>query len=97
MELNHILISPVSTEKSTAAQARRVYTFMVHPKANKIQVTQAVETLYGVTVDHVNVISVQKKFRTSGRRTITKRPLGRKALVTLAPKQTLDFNKMKLK
>ena len=97
MELTNVLISPVVTEKSTSAQAMQKYTFMVRLGSNKIQVKNAVEKAYGVKVKDVNIIPVLKKIRLAGRgRPITKRRIGRKAVVTLAPKQSLDFNKIKV-
>ncbi len=97
MDLTHVLLSSVVTEKSTAAQANRQYVFLIHPDANKIEVKQAVETAYGVKVQSVNTIPVLKKVRLVGRsRSITKRPNGKKAIITLAPKQSLDANKIKV-
>lgn len=96
MELTNVLISPLVTEKSTGAQALQKYTFMVHLNANKVEVRNAVEKAYGVKVKNVNIIPVLKKTRMAGRgRTITKRHNGKKAIVTLAPKQSIDFNKIK--
>lgn len=96
MELTKVLQSPVVTEKSTTAQANQKYTFLVHPRSNKILVKQAVELFYGVKVKQVRVIPVLKKTRMAGRgRTITKRHSAKKAIVTLAPKDAIDFNKIK--
>lgn len=96
MEVTNVLKSPVVTEKSTKAQEGRKYTFLIHLKANKIEVRNAVEKMYGVKVDSVNIIPVAKKVRLVGRgREITKRHNAKKAIVTLMPKQTLDFNKIK--
>lgn len=96
MELTNVLQSPVVTEKSSVAQASQKYVFMVHPAANKILVRQAVEKAYGVKVKGVNIIPVLRKVRMVGRgRKITKRLAGKKAIVTLAPKQSIDFNKIK--
>ena len=96
MDLTKVLLSPVVTEKSTRIQENRKYTFLVHLKANKIEIAQAVEDAYGAKVDSVNIVPVLKKIRLVGRgREITKRPAARKAIVTLKPKQTLDFNKIK--
>jgi large subunit ribosomal protein L23 len=97
MELSHVLITPVVTEKSTKAQAQRKYTFLVHLKANKQEVQGAIEKAYGVEVESVNIIPVLAKARLAGRgRHITKRPQARKAIVTLMPKQSIDFNKIKV-
>ena len=75
MELTKVLQAPVVTEKSTTAQANQKYTFLVHPKSNKILVKQAVEAFYGVKVKQVRVIPVLKTTRMAGRgRTITQHP-----------------------
>jgi large subunit ribosomal protein L23 len=96
MEITQVLLAPVVTEKSTNSQTLNKYTFMVHLKATKVDVRNAVEKAYGVKVTSVNTIPVLKKVRMAGRnRQITKRHTGRKVLVTLAPKQSIDFNKVK--
>lgn len=96
MNLSQVLISPIVTEKSTTAQTGRKYSFLVHLDANKVMVKQAVRDAYGVKVDSVNIIPIQKKVRLAGRRrTITKRHQGKKAIVTLAKKESIDFNKVK--
>jgi large subunit ribosomal protein L23 len=96
MELSNVLISPVVTEKSSGSQAQRKYTFLVHLDADKVRIRKAVESSYGVDVVSVNIIPIRKKVRVSGRtKHITRRHTARKAIVTLKPKQTLDFNKVK--
>ena len=96
MELSEVLISPVVTEKSSGSQAQRKYTFLVHLKADKIRIRKAVENAYGVDVESVNIVPVRKKIRLVGRtKHVTKRHTSRKAIVTLKPKQILDFNKVK--
>ncbi|MBN1258625.1 50S ribosomal protein L23 [Candidatus Peregrinibacteria bacterium] len=96
MDITYVLKSPVVTEKSVKAQTGRKYTFLVHQDATKLDVARAVQKAYGVAVDSVNIVSVRKKARVAGRgREITKRHTGRKAIVTLKTKQSLDFNKFK--
>ena len=96
MDLTNVLKTQLVTEKSVAAQSGGKYTFLVHEDATKLDVTHAVEKAYGVNVTSVNIIPVRKKVRMAGRgRAVTKRHLGRKAIITLAPKQTLDVNKLK--
>ena len=96
MQIENVLLSPVVTEKSSASQASRKYVFRVAGDSNKIEITRAVEKLYGVKVESVNVMSVRKKVRLAGRgREMTKRPASKKAIITLKPKQTIDFNKIK--
>jgi len=96
MELTNVLLSPVVTEKSVSSQASKKYTFLVHLDTNKVEIAHAVEQAYGVTVESVNIIPVQKKVRKAGRnRIITKRQASKKAIVTIDPKQTIDFSKVK--
>ncbi len=96
MEFSQVLIAPVVTEKSTKAQASRKYTFLVHLDANKKDVQHAVESAYGVEVTLVRMMPVLPKTRAAGKGRITKRSAGLKAIVTLAPKQSIDFNKIKI-
>ncbi len=97
MDLTKVLKSPVTTEKSNNAQILKKYTFLVHLNTNKVEIQNAVEKTYGVKVKSVNIIRVLKKVRMAGRgREITKRHNGKKAIVTLMPKNSIDFNKIKL-
>lgn len=96
MELTNVLLSPVVTEKSVNSQTSKKYTFLVHLDTNKVEIAHAVEKAYGVNVKSVNIIPVQKKVRLAGRgRQITKRHAAKKAVVTIGPKQTIDFSKVK--
>ncbi len=98
MKFVHILLSPVVTEKSNAKQAKHVYTFLVHNKANKIEVAQAVAQAYGVTVKKVTIMNIRAKERLAGKgKLITKRHPGRKAFVTIDSKQSIDVNKFSKK
>lgn len=96
MELTHILLAPVITEKSSRNQEKGKYTFRVHQDSNKIQVAKAVKATYGVDVDSVRVLNIQRKYRLVGRgKERTKRLASKRAFVTLKPNQTIDFNKVK--
>ena len=96
MDYHHILIAPVVTEKSTHAQAKKKYTFIVNAKANKIEIGQAIHTAYGVDIQSVRIIPVRGKVRLAGRgRVVTKRPNRKKAIITLSGKGSIDFNKIK--
>ena len=90
VEPNHILISPVVSEKSYHQIADRRYTFKVHPDAHRTQVRQAVEQLFGVKVERVNIVTVKAKPK---RRGLTKgaRPGWKKAIVQLHEGQTIDI------
>ena len=52
---NEILLEPVVSEKSYSALADRKYTFKVHQDAHKTQIRQAVEQLFDVKVERVNI------------------------------------------
>jgi large subunit ribosomal protein L23 len=79
---NQVLIAPVVSEKSYSLITDRKYTFRVHKDAHKTQVRQAVEELFGVEVQNVNMLKVQSKPK---RRGVTKgrRPGWKKAIVQL--------------
>ncbi len=63
-----IIIAPVITEKSMSGIADKKYTFKVARDANKIEIAQAVETLFkGAKVAKVNTISVRGKEKRMGR------------------------------
>jgi large subunit ribosomal protein L23 len=66
LDASQILIAPVVSEKSYAGLADRTYTFKVHPDAHKTQVRQAVEELFGVKVERVNIVKVQAKPKRRG-------------------------------
>ena len=90
-----ILIKPIITEKMTdLGEKLNRYGFIVHREANKIQVKQAVEELYGVDVQAVNTMRYSGK--TKSRNTKTGLISGRtsafkKAIITLAEGETIDF------
>ncbi len=86
-----IVVQPIISEKMEYLQeAQRKYAFKVHPAANKIQIKEAVEAIYNVTVTDVNVMNRQGKKRrvryTEGRRANWKR-----ALVTLKEGDSIEY------
>jgi len=86
-----ILVRPLVTEKSTQQAAYNQYTFEVLRNASKPQVKRAIETIFKVTVEAVNTISIKgkvKRFR--GR--IGQRSDYKKAVVRLKQGQTIDFS-----
>ena len=56
-----VVLTPVVSEKSYSGIAEGRYTFKVHPDAHKTQVRRAVEALFDVHVERVNIIKVQPK------------------------------------
>jgi len=87
-----ILIRPVVSEKSYAAFDANVYTFLVAHDANKIEIKNAVESIFGVRVTNVNTLNRKGK-RKRNRRTFTfgKRPDTKRAIVTLAEGQRIPL------
>jgi large subunit ribosomal protein L23 len=85
-----IIYRPVVTEKSTGAIEDNKYTFVVDLKANKVEIRQAIETIFKVKVTRVNTIRVLGKTKRVGR-TIGRRPDYKKAIVTLAEGQRIEF------
>jgi large subunit ribosomal protein L23 len=85
-----ILLAPVVSEKSYGLLDENKYTFLVRPDANKTQIKQAVEAVFGVKVISVNTINRQgKRKRTRfgyGKRKDTKR-----AIVSLAEGERIDI------
>jgi len=79
---NDILITPVVSEKSYAEIENGKYSFRIHPDAHKTQVRQAVEELFDVKVDAVNIIQVRSKPKRRGLIKGT-RPGWKKAIVKL--------------
>jgi large subunit ribosomal protein L23 len=79
---NQVLIAPVVSEKSYSLISDRKYTFKVHEDAHKTQIRQAVEELFDVQVQSVNVVKVQSKPKRRGL-TRGRRPGWKKAIVQL--------------
>ena len=69
MNANQIIRRPLVTEKSTMMreEGTNVIAFEVDPKANKIQVKDAVEQLFNVKVDDVRLFNVRGKVKRMGR------------------------------
>lgn len=90
-----IIIKPVVTEKMTAlGEKLKRFGFIVQKDANKLQIKKAVEDIYGVEVTEVNTMNYAGKNKS--RFTKTGMVKGRansykKAIVTLAEGETIDF------
>jgi len=92
-----IIVRPVISEKSIDESGRGKYTFAVHDEATKIQIKAAIEELYrkeNVTVVAVNVLTTKAKEKRRGTkrgRIVGHTTPWRKAIVTLAPGQKIEF------
>ena len=90
-----IIIKPIITEKMTAqGEKLNRYGFIVDKRANKLQIKKAVKELYGVEPDEVNTMNYSGKnksrFTKSGAIS-GKSNAFKKAIVTLAKGETIDF------
>ena len=61
-----IILAPVITENSMMGAANKKYTFKVATDANKVEIADAVEKLFGVKVEKVNTINVRGRWRRQG-------------------------------
>ncbi|HEX2064463.1 MAG TPA: 50S ribosomal protein L23 [Acidimicrobiales bacterium] len=87
-----VLIRPVVSEKSYALLDDGVYTFIVHPDANKTEIRQAVESIFNVQVSNVNTLNRKGKRKRSRRQaTFGKRPDTKRAIVTLAGDDRIEL------
>lgn len=85
-----VLIKPVVTERSTGLMEQNKYTFKVDPKANKIEIKNAVEKIFKVDVVSVTTMSVPGKLKRQGK-TQGFTPDWKKAIVTLKAGQRLPI------
>ena len=87
-----IIIAPVVSEKSYALMEDGAYTFTVRTTANKHEIRDAVQEIFGVRVAKVNTLNRPGK-RKRNRRTFTygKRPDTKRAIVTLVEGETIDL------
>ena len=84
MELHQIIKKILITEKSNIErEASNKYYFQVDPKANKVEIGQAVEKLFKVKVTDVRVLNILGKKKRMGR-VMGQKSSWKKAIVTLA-------------
>jgi len=87
---NEVLLAPVVSEKSYSLIEDGKYVFRVHRDAHKTQIRQAVEELFGVKVEGVNVLKVQAKPKRRGMVRGVK-PGWKKAIVQLREGDTIEI------
>lgn len=88
--IHDVLVRPLITEKNTRLMEQAQYGFEVHREANKIQIREAVETIFKVKVRAVNTMNMPRKTRRRGR-TWGQVPGWKKAVVTLQPGEVIDI------
>ena len=87
-----VILRPVVSEKSYGLLDRGVYTFVVAPGSNKVEIRHAVEVIFGVNVVSVNTLNRPgKRKRNRKQQTFGKRADTKRAIVTLAPGQTIPI------
>jgi large subunit ribosomal protein L23 len=92
MSKNHhdLIRKPIITEKAGDAKDKlNKITFSVDPRANKMEVKKAVENIFKVKVDKINIINVKGKPKKLGRSS-GKRADWKKAVVTVSEGHTIE-------
>jgi len=91
MNLHDVIQRPVVTEKSSIAREEaNIATFRVDPNATKLEIRQAIETLFDVKVERVRTMQQPGKKKRIGK-SVGRRPAWKKAIVELAPGQSIEF------
>jgi len=90
LDPREILIAPVVSEKSYSLIEDNKYSFRVHSKAHKTQIRQAVEQLFDVKVEGVNIVKVQSKPKRRGL-IRGRKPGWKKAIVQLRQGESIEI------
>ena len=91
MNPHDIIVKPLNTEKTNIQKEdENKVSFEVTRNSNRIEIKNAVEKIFKVSVASVNTIQVKGKVKTRGR-IVGKRRNWKKAVVTLMPGSTIDF------
>ena len=90
MNVYQVLKRPILTEKSDYQRDDNQYVFEVQRSANKLQIKEAVETIFDVQVLKVNTMVMKPKRRRLGRKYIQTRPAWKRAVITLAPGERIQ-------
>lgn len=88
MDARDIILKPLISEKAVGGMETGTYHFQVAPGANKTQIKEAVEKIFGVKVVSVNTARMHGKFRRVGK-FVGRRSDWKKAIVTLAEGETI--------
>ena len=85
-----IVFEPIVSEKSyDLIEDTNTYTFVVDPRSHKTEIKQAIEAIFDVKVVSVNTMNRKGKKKRTGW-TVGKRKDTKRALVTLAPGDSID-------
>lgn len=92
LHLFDIIRRPVITEKANfVGDILNQYTFEVDVRANKIQIKDAIEIIFDVDVERVNTIVMPPKRGKRGRKFYVRRAKWKKAVVSIAPGQSINL------
>ncbi|MFO7717741.1 MAG: 50S ribosomal protein L23 [Thermodesulfobacteriota bacterium] len=92
MEYTRVLHKPLVSEKATwAKDMDNQVVFLVDKASNKIEIRKAVEKAFGVKVERVNVTNKRPRTRRRFGREVGRVPGTKKAYVTLAPGEKIEF------
>ncbi len=91
MNLHAVIKHPILSEKSLMAEGDRQYVFRVDDQATKQQVRQAVQAIYGVTVERVRVMVMPAKTRRRGQRVFIRHSKWKKAVVSVAEGESINL------
>lgn len=91
MDVEQVIVEPLLTEKTNQMREAGKYAFRVNPRATKVDVMRAVRTLFGVHPLRCNVLTVKGKPKRLRYRTQGRTPTWKKAVVTLAPNETIEI------
>ncbi|MFZ2489237.1 MAG: 50S ribosomal protein L23 [Anaerolineae bacterium] len=92
MHVREVLRRPLMTEKTNIqADENNQFAFEVDRRANKLQVKDAIEASFDVTVEKVRVINMPARMGHRGRRLVIKKSAWKKAIVTLAKGDSISW------
>jgi large subunit ribosomal protein L23 len=87
----NIILGPIITEKSIAAQSNGVYAFWVSKNSNKHQIAVAFKEVFGTVPLDVHTISLQGKVKSDPRKRMDiQKPHRKRALITIAKDQKIE-------
>lgn len=87
---HEIILAPLISEKSSVERAKGTYTFRVHKWATKVDIRVAIEKLFNVKVNNVNMLNIKGKVRGTFGKGFGKTKSWKKAYVTLKKGQKIE-------
>ena len=97
LHIYDVIIRPVISEKSTEqSENLKQYVFEVAPEANKIQIREAIETIFNVNVTQVRTMVMPAKRGRRGRTVYMRTSQWKKAIISLQAGQEIDLFNLKV-